>query len=387
MKRSMAETGKDNNDPRFRVIDRSEYSRYIENILENIDLAIFMIVPGGEISFWNSRMEVLFGSREGAIGKNLREVFPQFAEESSGIVWEDVLIRNVLGEARTIEVKRFPVDLPGGEKLPCSIRAFPVHDENGIRLGACTVIRDVSREVMLEEEVLHKAKTRSLAHMASSLAHEIRNPLNSLSLNLQLLREELAEQGNAGAQNKTWNIVQNEINRLNTLLKDFMEFSKPRSPRLEKMNPNNVITEALGLLAEQARQKDIEIIVEYGNLPEILLDQSKLAGAFYNIALNAIEILDRAGRMEVITFRRGDWVGIRIQDNGPGIPEDEIEHVFDLFFTTRDKGTGLGLTIASRYIEEQHGHITVDSTPGKGAAFTIYLPVKIVSELDEKSGT
>ncbi len=367
-------------DPRFRVIGRSEYGRYIENILENIDLAIFMITPDGLIAYWNSRMETFFAPRENVLGRPLIDVFPQFSEESAGIIWKEVLDKNVIKEGRTTEARRFQLALPDGSEVPCHVRAFPVRDPSGATFGAGMAIRDISHDVLMEEELLINAKTTGLADLGASLAHEIRNPLNSLSLNLQFLREELEESGSGLKHDKAWNLVQGEIDRLNALLKEFMEFSRPRRTRQELINPNSVIAEALELLAQQARQKEIEVIVEYGTLPEILMDRSKLIQTIYNIALNAIESLQKGGRLEVVTFRRREWVCIRIEDNGPGIEEDNMEKLFDLFFTTKEEGTGLGLTIASRFIEDQLGHITADSSPGKGAAFTIYLPVKIISK-------
>jgi PAS domain S-box-containing protein len=369
----------DSSDPRFRVISSPDYCRYLENIIENVDLAVFMVAQDGRIAYWNARMEQLFAPREEVLGKQLTEVFPQFGEASAGVVWEDVLKKNVVGEGRTIEVRRYPLVLPSAAEIPCHVRAFPVKDPSGVMLGAGMAVRDISEEIRMEEQLLLNARTTSLAHLGASLAHEIRNPLNSLSLNLQLLREELEESGKAAGHEKAWAMVQSEIQRLNLLLKEFQEFSRPQQTKMEILNPNSVIAEALELLAQQARQKNIAVIVEYGELPEILVDRSKLVRALYNIALNAIEAVPESGRIEVVTFRRGQWVGLKIEDNGPGISGEELPKIFELFYTTKENGTGLGLTIASRFIEEQHGHITADSKPGKGAAFTIFLPVKIVS--------
>jgi PAS domain S-box-containing protein len=364
------------------AFSHTEYLEQIESLVESIDLAIFALNRHGNIIVWNGAMERHFVGREEAMGKHVLTVFPGFKAEVQGVNWGDVLLRNVVQEGRSIEVRRYRLETRSFDSYPFDMRAFPLTMRDGRISGAVVVLHDVREQMELEEQQLLNARTTSLSDLGASLAHEIRNPLNSISLNVQLVKEKIG-QLDAGSREGLLRIADtllDEIGRLNMIIKDFLEFSRPSGMRNELVNPNEVIGRMLELLREDARVKDVEIIVDFGDLPEVLLDRNQITQVFYNIALNAIQALGEGGRLEIVSRRRGDWVVIDFTDNGPGIPESDLSRIFDLFFTTKEGGTGLGLAIASRLVENHHGRIGVNSRAGQGATFSVFLPVKIVSK-------
>lgn len=284
-----------------------------------------------------------------------------------------------MAEGRSINVRRYKIKTRSGAEVPYDIRAYPLVGRGEKILGAVVVMSNVKDRVELEEQLILNARTTSLSNLGASLAHEIRNPLNSISLNVQLLKEQLQVPSSPDKETlvATINALLAEIGRLNLIVRDFLEFSKPLRMRSELVNPNEVIGGALELLKEEMRQKNISVVVDFGELPEILMDRNQITQVFHNIALNAVQALDSGGRLEITSRRRGDWVTIEFADNGPGIAENDLPKVFDLFFSTKKEGTGLGLAIASKIVESHHGHISVKSKLGEGAIFILSLPAKI----------
>ena len=363
------------------TFSHSEYLEQIESLVESIDLAMFALNRHGNVIVWNAAMERYFTTREEALGKHVLTVLPSFKAERQGVNWGDVILRNVIEEGRSIEVRRYRLDTRLMDNYPFDVKVFPLTTRDGKTSGAVVLLHDVKEQIELEEQQILNARTTSLSNLGASLAHEIRNPLNSISLNVQLLREKLMQLDDEKREEvlKNTNTLLEEIERLNLIIKDFLEFSRSSGMRNELLNPNEIIGSMLELLREDARRKDIEIIVDFGDLPEVLLDRNQIRQVFYNISLNAIQAMEKGGRLEIVSERRGDWVVVGFSDNGPGIPESGLSRIFDLFYTTKEGGTGLGLAIAGRLVENHHGHIAVDSRPGKGSTFSVFLPVKIAS--------
>ncbi len=366
----------------FEAFSPSEYGELVESVVESIDIAVFAVNRQGNGVVWNRAMERYFIAHDEAVGKHLLTVFPGFKTEQQGVKWRDVLLKNVIKEGRSIEVHRYKLPTRVTEAHPFDIKASPLKSRGGKISGAVMLLADVRERVELEEQQILTARTTSLSNLGASLAHEIRNPLNSISLNVQLLRERILKLNveEKDELTKSADVLLNEIERLNLIVKDFLEFSRPSSMRNVMANPNDVIGPMLELLKEDARRKDIEVIVDYGKLPEVMLDRNQMTQVFYNIALNAIQVMDKGGKLEIVSRRRGDWVVVEFTDNGPGIAQENLSRIFDLFYTSREKGMGLGLAIASKLTENHHGHIAVNSLEGKGTTFSVFLPTKIVSE-------
>lgn len=217
-----------------------------------------------------------------------------------------------------------------------------------------------------------------IARLAGGLAHEIKNPLSTIRLNMELLAEEYSESDNPRdrrALSKV-QVVQRECQRLEKLLDNFLDFAKVRQPKLKPTNLNEQVREVLDFFRPKARECGIEVI-DYlaSDLPTVLLDRESFRGSLLNLVLNAQQAMPDGGQLVVRTSVTGDGVALDLIDTGPGMDEATREHVFDAFFSTKSGGSGLGLPTARRIIEAHGGQIRVQSEPGRGTQFTIKLPV------------
>lgn len=215
--------------------------------------------------------------------------------------------------------------------------------------------------------------------MAGGLAHEIRNPLSTISMNLQLLREEwsnpITEREQRGR--KKIDVLLREVKRLEEVLNEFLAFSAGHKLNLAPVQVNDLLGELLDFLAPQAERANIRLRRNLAaGLPRLDADVSLLRSAILNLLVNAQQAMPRGGEIEVSTERDGDRVAISVRDTGEGIAPELLEKIFHLYFSTKPGGTGLGLAMVKRIVEEHGGTIEVRSRPGEGSTFSIRLPAR-----------
>ena len=224
-----------------------------------------------------------------------------------------------------------------------------------------------------------------LKEMSASVAHEIRNPLNSIKLLITLLDEELQDY-NDNMSSKTIETLHYEIGKLNHFLMEFLTYSRPVSLIRDKVDPLDLGRGAVEMAAAQAKEKSVDVSVKSDVLlPTILVDRQRLEQSLLNILLNAVNACDRGGRvtLEIKPWKDEKGVEFVVSDSGPGITEEEKDRLFEPFFTTKDSGTGLGLSNAEKIIKSHGGTIFAEDIPSGGARFTIRLPL-VNSDLKEK---
>ena len=217
-----------------------------------------------------------------------------------------------------------------------------------------------------------------IARLAGGLAHEIKNPLSTIRLNMELLAEDFTDSDNPRERRALAKVkvVQRECQRLHDLLDNFLDFAKVRRLALQPTNLNQQVRRVLDFFKPEAREAGIEL-VDYlaGDLPTVLLDQEAFHGALLNLLLNAEQAMPDGGQLVVRTSATGDGVALDLIDTGCGMDERTRQHIFDAFFSTKSGGSGLGLPTARKIIEAHGGQIRVQSEPGRGTQFTIRLPV------------
>jgi signal transduction histidine kinase len=221
-------------------------------------------------------------------------------------------------------------------------------------------------------------KLAEMVRLVGALAHEIKNPLSTIQLNMELLAEDLSDEQdprNRRALAKV-RLVERECQRLTSLLEDFLNFAKARRLKLEPANLNHQVQQMLQFFAPKAKESGIEVI-DYlaSDLPTVLLDREAFQGALLNLVLNAQQAMPGGGALVLRTSVRGNGVALDLIDTGKGIDEEMREHIFDAFFSTKPGGSGLGLPTARKIIEAHGGQITVQSEVGRGTQFTIHLPI------------
>ena len=228
----------------------------------------------------------------------------------------------------------------------------------------------------------------ALSILADGLAHELRTPLSTISLNLQLLQEELqtvvgsppqadtALNGKAEATLKRVCVLQKEIQRLEEVLSDFLRFAKGGSLELLEQDINQVVDEVIDFIAPEAKRNGIEVVRDYApDMPIARLDTGLVKQAILNIIINAQQAMPQGGRLSVSTSHKEGHVHIGVTDTGTGIPRHHQDKIFQAYFSTKKKGTGLGLPTAKRIVEGHGGSISVESTEGRGSSFIIQLPL------------
>ena len=218
-----------------------------------------------------------------------------------------------------------------------------------------------------------------LAHPTTrELVHEIRNPLNSISVNLQILEEDLSAEDSRSPgdlQNRVRRI-RGEVERLNRILTDFRRYANLPPLTLETYDLVPLIEEVLDFNEPEAQKERVQVNREIEALPPVQLDQSQFKQALLNLIINGVQAMEDGGTLTIRAKPLNEGVQIDVEDTGQGVEPEQLDKIFDLFFSTKEGGTGVGLTITKQVIEGHGGCINVESNPGQGTKFSIMLPLK-----------
>ena len=228
----------------------------------------------------------------------------------------------------------------------------------------------------MEKELIVKERLVSLGKLASGMAHEIRNPLNAMGLSVQRLKREfLPEEGKKEEYLAFLDIVRSELIRVDRIVEDFLLSARAHAPFVNE-NLHSILDEIITIINEKATSREIHIISKID--PQITIESQKdrLKQAFYNIIINAIEAIGQKGSIEIWTKTKDGAVDIYLKDTGPGIKEEELHKVFEYYYTTKDKGMGLGLPISYMIVKDHGGDIRIAREEGQGTTFIITLPFK-----------
>jgi signal transduction histidine kinase len=240
------------------------------------------------------------------------------------------------------------------------------------------------RESREEIELLHRTQMSRAEHMATlgelaaGLAHEIRNPLAGIAGVIEIVGRDLPSTSPARAVVKD---VRQEIARINRTLTDLLETARPHPPQIRQSDLNTTAEHAVMLARQQVFSKPIKIELQKAlNLPEVEHDSDQIHQVLLNLLLNAVQALDGAGTVCVEIGAQDDYASLLVSDTGRGIAPQHISNIFRPFYTTKGNGTGLGLSLARRIVEEHHGRIEVSSVVGKGSEFTVLLPFRMPAQ-------
>jgi PAS domain S-box-containing protein len=260
-----------------------------------------------------------------------------------------------------------------GQSYPTEILAkTTIYDNKPSSLGIC---RDITDRVQMEQKVRESERMAYIGQIATSLSHEIRNPLSSVQMNLQILKKNPNIQGN---DQRRIDISVQEVKRLEHILKELLDFAKPIQLHLRSESLSRIISASMELLEMKFRDQNVAVEVHLDPLvPAVYADREKLGQALINLLLNALEASTSGDRViiECQTLFHGDQrIQIDISDEGCGLPEVGPEEIFKPFFTTKSKGTGLGLSNVRRIVEAHKGTIRAENRNPRGAVFTILLP-------------
>lgn len=258
------------------------------------------------------------------------------------------------------------------------ISTFPYYNEEGKLAGAVHIAKDITEERDKETRLIMSERLAALGELASGIAHELNNPLASVSGCVEMLINKIQQKEfDTEYFKKYMKIIEEEIARCKEISQGMLSFVRRQTYEKKKIEINDVLEKTIEIVGLQRRLQNVEIKKQFGTLPEITASEGELRQVFLIIITNALDAMEDRGKLSLETFARENKIYVKIHDTGPGIPPEILPRIFTPFFTTKtDKGgTGLGLSIAKRIIKNYRGDIEVESLCGKGSTFTVIIPV------------
>jgi signal transduction histidine kinase len=235
-------------------------------------------------------------------------------------------------------------------------------------------LAEVNAELQKSFERLRRAdRLSALGELSAGLAHEIRNPLGSIEGAVQILgRQQLPEE----TRHEFTELASREVVRLKGLVTNFLEFARPQPPRVLASEVGSLLDSVAMLASETASMSKVSVQVESAKaLPSVSVDPEQIKQVLLNLVINAVQATPGGGKITLRANQDGDWVRVEVEDEGVGIPPEDMERVFDPFFTTRSNGTGLGLSISYQIVRQHGGHISTRKNPQRGMTFAVTLPI------------
>jgi len=264
-----------------------------------------------------------------------------------------------------------------GEMVPLALSATPIKDGKGGCNGAVIVLRDLREIKLLQEKVKRSEKLAAIGELAAGVAHEIRNPLSSIRGFAQFLRHSLQDKPQEQEYAET---MVAEVDRINRVVTDLLTFARPMTVEIAPTDITELIEHAVRLVQADALAHGVHIQMKISDLTRLPLDANQLTQALLNLLLNALQAASPKGNIEIgAELNASDSrLHLWVKDDGPGIPNSQVEKIFEPFYTTREKGTGLGLAIVHKIVENHNGELRVNSPPkgmARGSCFTVILPI------------
>jgi PAS domain S-box-containing protein len=299
------------------------------------------------------------------LGRRVTEIFPLGHPLRDALRIESDELSEVAAETE-LETSKGP------KRVSVSVQAI---QEDGERMGALVTLRDLDSLESINTQLQVSERLAALGRITAGVAHEVKNPLNSMRLWLENLKESLpAEQASASQQ--AVQVLDKEIDRLDAVVKRFLDFTRPMDIRLEATQLAVLLKEVLDIAQPQLQKSNIQLAQLLPiDVPEVYVDRALLKQAVLNLVLNAAEAMPNGGQMRLVLSRRGEMAEITVGDTGKGIPPEHRQKIFQLFFTTRPGGSGIGLASAFRIVQLHNGSIDFTSEVGRGTTFRIELPL------------
>jgi two-component system, NtrC family, nitrogen regulation sensor histidine kinase GlnL len=349
-------------------------------VVENIDRAVIALDREGRINLFNPAAQSYTGiSEKQAIGRSFQSLF--FRQKN--LLY---LISTALDEGRSIsDHEDMMLKRVNAPPLPVSVSVSPLYTDAGKTEGAVLIIRNLSHVRDLEMAVRRSDRLSILGTLAAGLAHEIKNPLGGIKGATQLMAMELPEQS---PLREYTDVMIREVERVNDIIEELMDLARPRPPQWSPVNLAKVLGNIVLLQKEAHQGKNIDFQLDFDpSIPPLRGDENLLTRLFLNLIKNAAEAIGKQGRVTVSTkvdpnyhrtkpgSRPIPMIMIEIQDNGKGIDPETLEQIFTPFYTTKNKGSGLGLATCQKIIGEHEGFLKIDSTLGNGTRISISLPL------------
>jgi PAS domain S-box-containing protein len=366
---------------RRRFEELADLKGYTDNILASVTSGIVTVDLEGRIVTLNPAGELLTGFFSAEVtGRFCTEVFAQTSELGE-------LLMETLSSRAPLAGLSLPLQRRNGTSLPVEVSTAPLRGGDGKDLGVVGVFRDLTAVRGLEQQLRRSDRLAAVGTLAAGLAHEIKNPLTSV---LTFTRHLFRKGDDERFRQKFRDVVPRELERINSIVERLLELARPPKLSFEPVRLPGLLERVLELYGHQLEAKQITVVREYArDLPPIQADHEHLYQALMNLIANAMEAMGTGGQLTLrarwaereqplLPSRHSQFyrrIEVEVEDTGAGMPASDIDKVFNPFFTTKPGGTGLGLALAHKIIEDHEGSISVRSTPGVGTTFRVLLPL------------
>ena len=385
----------------------------LQTAVEHLEDAVALFNPTGELLFSNPAMQHTLPAD--AMGRALQGLLPN-GHPYRTLVEETLATRRSRGPVQSQRHPTEPITVssksgspPGSESKPNDEELIMTHaimGTSGELVGVLLVSRNLAHLSRMQSTLAYSRKLVALGRLTAGIAHEVKNPLNAMMIHLELLRTKIRgaavalQQEAVGAASGTSgmlglgpgrtaslpapvqgalehvSIIESEIRRLDEVVQGFLKFTRPEDLRLQPVKVNSLFDEILPIIETEAGKNNVKVTIDVpSTLPAVNGDSAMLRQAFLNLAINACQAMPGGGSLRLTSSPMSrSRVEVRVQDTGVGIAPDHLSKIFNLYFTTKERGTGIGLSMVYRIIQMHDGEVEVQSTPGRGTTFRVLLP-------------
>ena len=375
--------------------DRSQMAGQVANLesaVEQLEDAVAIVNLRGELLFTNPAMRALLP--DAAPGGSL-----------SGMLPGDHPLRRLSEQTVVSRQSRGPLSAPFGDNGERLVMTHAINDPKGDLVGIMLIARNVEYLSEVQSTVRYSRKLAALGRLSAGVAHEVKNPLNAMMIHLELLRQQVSVSARRPADAararparpetadgrslavaelppvdraeamQHVDVIANEIRRLDEVVQGFLKFSRPEDLRLQPVRLGPLLDEIVPIVRPEAERVGVDLVIECDGAPDVNGDPAMLRQAFLNLALNACQAMPYGGTLRIYCeAERGRRVSVSFSDTGVGIKPEHLERIFDLYYKTKEKGSGIGLSMVYRTVQMHDGEIEVQSTPGSGTTFRVLLP-------------
>ena len=355
---------------------------FLETLFNTIEDGVLVADREGKVTYLNAAASQLTGfDEDAAMDQPVTRLLPE-------LDWASLQAADHEG-GRSVMRREFELDYP--RKRFIRLYAAPLDGEAKGSTGMALILHDATEAREQTHEAIESERIQALTLLAASVAHELGNPLNALSIHLQLMDREIRKLGQPSAAGEAGDpdevsdiaaklekyigVAKGEVNRLDYIVTQFLQAIRPSKPKLKKSSLNDTVEETIELLRPEFDNRGQAIKLEFAkSLPLALFDAAQIKQSLINLMKNSMHAMSTGGELTIKTGEAAAGVWVSLTDTGGGIPQEQIKRIFEPYYTTKEKGSGLGLMIVQRIVRDHDGRLELVSHGGKGTTFRIWLP-------------